>query len=71
MAAVLPTVVDAIDLALAGLQAAQQINQIVQTATADGRTTLTADEWAQVTGSETSAEAALSAAIAKAKAAGT
>lgn len=70
MAALLPTLANGLDLALAALAAAQKIGSIVSNASAQGRTTLTADEWAQITGDETSAEAQLSAAIAAAKARG-
>ena len=63
-------IANAIDLAIAAMQAALQIQQMVQSATAQGRTTLTADEWSAITGAENSAEAALSAAIANAKAIG-
>ena len=60
----------AVDLLVAILSNAQQISTLIQTAQAAGRTTLTADEWASVVGADNSAEAALVAAIAKAKAAG-
>lgn len=58
----------AVDLLVALLSNAQQISTLIQTAQAAGRTTLTADEWSTVVGADDSAEAALLAAIAKAKA---
>jgi hypothetical protein len=70
MSAILPAVADALDLLVAAAQAAAQIVPIIKQAQAEGRTSLTADEWAQVTGSDDSAEAALSAACAAAKAKG-
>lgn len=70
MSAVLPAVADALDLLVAAAQAVSQIAPIVKQAQAEGRTTLTADEWSQVTGADDSAEAALSTAIAAAKAKG-
>ena len=60
----------AVDLLVALLTNAQQISQIIQEAQAAGQTQLTAAQWAIITGTDTSAEAALTAAIAKAKAAG-
>lgn len=70
MSAVAAGIVDALDLLVAATQAAATIAPIVQAAQAAGQTTLTPDQWAAITGNETSAEAALTAAIAKAKAAG-
>jgi len=60
----------AIDLLVALLDNASQISQIIQEAQASGSTTLTPAQWAQITGNDDSAEAALSAAIAAAKAQG-
>lgn len=60
----------AIDLLVALLNNASSISQVIQAAQANGQTKLTAEQWAQITGNDDSAEAALSAAIAKAKAAG-
>jgi hypothetical protein len=60
----------AIDLLVALISNAQQISQLIQTAQASGATTLTAAQWATITGDDDSAEAALTAAIAAAKAAG-
>jgi hypothetical protein len=60
----------AVDLLVALLQNAQQISQLIQTAQAGGQTTLTAEQWAQITGADDSAEASLTAAIAAAKGAG-
>lgn len=57
----------AVDLLVALLSNATQISTLIQTAQAAGRTTLSADEWASVIGADNSAEAALIAAIAKAK----
>lgn len=57
----------AVDLLVALLSNATQISTLIQTAQAAGRTTLTAEEWASVIGADNSAEAALVAAIAKAK----
>jgi hypothetical protein len=70
MAAALPLIANGIDLLVGILGAAAKIAPIIQAAQSQGRTTLTAEEWAQITGDETSAEAALSDAIAKAKALG-
>lgn len=56
----------AVDLLVALLNNASQIGQLIQQAQANGQTTLTADQWAQITGNDDSAEAALTAAIAKA-----
>jgi hypothetical protein len=60
----------AIDLLVALLQNASQISQLIQTAQAAGQTNLTAEQWAVIVGNDDSAEAALAAAIAAAKAAG-
>ena len=60
----------AIDLLVALLDNASQISQIIQEAQSSGQTTLTAEQWATITGNDDSAEAALSAAIAAAKAQG-
>ena len=60
----------AIDLLVALLQNASQISQLIQTAQVAGQTDLTADQWAIIIGNDDSAEAALAAAIAAAKAAG-
>jgi hypothetical protein len=60
----------AVDLLVALLDNAQSIGQIIQEANASGSTTLTAAQWAQITGNDDSAEAALTAAIAAAKAQG-
>jgi hypothetical protein len=60
----------AIDLLVALLQNATQISSLIQEAQASGATDLTAAQWATITGNDDSAEAALTAAIAAAKAAG-
>jgi hypothetical protein len=60
----------AIDLLVALLNNAATISGIIQEAQASGSNTLTAAQWATITGNDDSAEAALSAAIAVAKAAG-
>jgi tellurite resistance protein len=60
----------AVDLLVALLENAQQISQLIQTAQANGQTSLTPEQWATVTGNDDSAEAALNAAIAAAKSAG-
>lgn len=60
----------AVDLLVALMTNATQISQLIQTAQAAGQTSLTADQWATITGNDDSAEAALSAAIAAAKAQG-
>ena len=60
----------AVDLLVALLQNAQQISSLIQTAQAAGRTTLTPEEWATITGNDDSAEALVVAAIAAAKARG-
>ncbi len=57
----------AVDLLTTLLQNASAISGLIQTATAEGRTTLTASEWAAIVGNDDSAEASLIAAIAKAK----
>lgn len=56
----------AVDLLVALLNNASQIGQLIQQAQAAGQTTLTPEQWAQITGNDDSAEAALTAAIAKA-----
>lgn len=60
----------AVDLLVALLQNAQQISELIQSAQAAGQTELTPDQWASITGNDDSAEAALTAAIAAAKAVG-
>lgn len=60
----------ALDLLVALLDNASQISTILQAVQARGDTTLTAAEWATITGADDSAEASLTAAIAAAKAAG-
>lgn len=60
-------VVVAVDLLTALLQNASSISELIQTASNEGRTTLTDTEWADIVGADNSAEAALLAAIAKAK----
>jgi hypothetical protein len=60
----------AVDLLVALLTNAQAISQIIQEAQASGSDVLTAEQWAVITGNDDSAEAALTAAIATAKAAG-
>jgi hypothetical protein len=60
----------AVDLLVALLTNAQAISQIIQEAQASGATTLTAAQWATITGNDDSAEAELTAAIAAAKAQG-
>lgn len=70
MAAVIGEVSAAVDLLVNLIEQAQKISTIIQAAQAAGSATLTADQWAQITGADDSAEAALTAAIAGAKAAG-
>jgi hypothetical protein len=70
MAAVIAEVSAAIDLLVELIEQAQKISLIVQTQQAAGLTTLTADQWASIVGDDDSAEAALTQAIAAAKAAG-
>ena len=65
-----PAVSAAVDLLVALITNAQQISQLIQSAQANGQTNLTPEQWATVTGADDSAEAALVAAIAAAKAAG-
>lgn len=60
----------AVDLLVALLSNAQAISQIIQEAQSSGQTTLTAAQWSTIVGNDDSAEAALVAAIAAAKAAG-
>lgn len=60
----------AVDLLVALLNNAAQISQLIQSAQSAGQTTLTTDQWATVIGADNSAEAALSAAIDAARAAG-
>lgn len=64
------TIALAVDLLVALLDNASSIGQIIQTAQAEGRTDLTDDEWKLIVGGDDSAEAAVIAAIAAAKAAG-
>jgi hypothetical protein len=64
------TAAAALDLIVALLGNAQKIGAILQTVQAEGRTTLTPEEWAAVTGADDSAEAQVLAAIQAAKAAG-
>jgi len=65
-----PAVSAAIDLLVALITNAQQISTLIQNAQAAGQTDLTAAQWATIVGADNSAEAALTAAIAAAKAAG-
>lgn len=67
MAATIALVADALDLLVSATQAAATIAPIIQQAQAEGRTSLSEAEWAQITGNDDSAEAALTAAIATAK----
>lgn len=60
----------ALEFLIALLTNASKIGQIIQTAQSQGRSQLTADEWAQVISGDDSAEQAVLDAIAKAKAAG-
>ena len=60
----------AVDLLVALISNAQQISLLIQTAQSSGATTLTVAQWATITGNDDSAEAALAAAIAVAKATG-
>lgn len=64
------TVAAAVDLLVELLAQAGNISQIIQSAQAAGQTTLTVEQWAQITGADDSAEAKLAAAIAAAKQAG-
>ena len=67
MAAAVGTVAAVADLLTALLANAGNISALISQATAAGRTTLTPEEWATVTGADDSAEAALQAALAKVK----
>jgi len=60
----------AVDLLVALLNNAAQISQLIQLAQSAGQTTLTADQWATVIGTDDSAEAALTAAIDAARSGG-
>jgi hypothetical protein len=60
----------AVDLLVALLSNASKISQIIQAAQAAGQTTLTPEQWQSIVGDDDSAEAALAAAIAAARAAG-
>lgn len=60
----------AVDLLVALLNNAAQISQLIQQAQAAGQTNLTPEQWATIVGADDSAEAAVVAAIAAAKAAG-
>lgn len=60
----------AVDLLVELITQAQRISALIQAQTAAGASTLTADQWATITGSDDSAENALNAAIAAAKASG-
>jgi hypothetical protein len=64
------TVAAAVDLLVELLSQAQKISGLVQAAQAAGQVDLTDAQWATITGADDSAEAALVAAIAAAKAAG-
>lgn len=65
-----PAVSVAIDLLVALLNNAAQISQLIQSAQANGQTTLTGEQWATITGADDSAEVSLAKAIEAAKAAG-
>ena len=56
----------AINLLLALLDHASAISQLIQSAKAEGRTTLTVDEWKIITDKDDAAKAALTKAIADA-----
>lgn len=60
----------AVDLLVALLNNAMQISQLIQSAQANGQDALTVEQWAKVIGADDSAEAALTAAIDAARAAG-
>jgi hypothetical protein len=70
MAATLPLVADGIEVLITAIQSAETIAGVIKQAQAAGQTVLTDAQWAQITGNEASAEGALSAAIAAAKAKG-
>jgi hypothetical protein len=70
VSAVIGTVAAAIDLLGALLTEAQKISAIIQTQTAAGASTLTAQQWSAITGDDDSSEAALAEAITSLKAAG-
>lgn len=65
-----PAVAVAFDLMVELLKNATQISQLIQTATANGQTELTAEQWAAIVGTDDSATAALATAIAVAKSQG-
>ena len=67
MGATIGTVAAVADLLTALLANSQNISNLIAQATAAGRTTLTPEEWATITGADDSAEAALKAALAKVK----
>lgn len=60
----------AISLVLALIDRASTISALIQSAQAAGRTTLTPEEWQQITDADDAASKTLAAAIAKAKAEG-
>lgn len=64
------TLTSIIDLLIALTSASATLAPIIKAAQAQGRTTLTPEEWAIITGNDDSAEAQLTAAIAAAKASG-
>lgn len=70
MAATIALVADGIDLLVAAAQATATIAPIIRQAQAEGRTTLTADEWAQISGGEDAADQRLAKAIEAARARG-
>lgn len=57
----MPTVAAAVDLLVSLLQASQTVSELIQSANATGRTTLTTDEWAQLQGEASTAHAKLEA----------
>jgi len=65
-----PAVAVAVDLLVELLKNAGQISQLIQTAQTNGQTNLTPEQWATIVGADDSASAALTAAIAAAKAQG-
>lgn len=69
-AVVVAGIANALDLLVAATEAAARIAPIIRQAQAAGQTMLTADQWATITGADDSAEAALTKAIAAAKAVG-
>lgn len=67
MSTPLATVADAIDLLVSATEAAARLAPIIQKAQAEGRTVLTAEEWAGINQASDAVDAAAQAALPAAK----